>query len=287
MPLKSRPRPISVTCLLVFALPALALVGLTAWQMRSASRPGALFTAIRRNDAAAVTALLNAAAVTALLNAGADPNGRDPDTARGLTQADHFFAAFNHDNRRENGQTPLLAALCRIRTPRPNTTVISVNPESNPTIIRALLDKGADVNATDDNGMTTPLLFAVQSSNTEIVEMLIQRGEKVNELSQMGTPLICAACQGRTDMMRFLLARGADVNAQDVTGGTALITTIRYARSPDCVRLLLDHDADPNRKDKVGNTALTVAQKPFLGLPRSQAQYLPQIVEMLKKVGAK
>ena len=143
------------------------------------------------------------------------------------------------------------------------------------------------MNVTDDTAMTTPLLFAIQSGNTDIVGMLIQRGAKVNELSQMGTPLICAACQGRTDMMRFLLARGADVNAQDVTGGTALITTIRYARSPDCVRLLLDHDADPNRKDKVGNTALTVAQKPFPGLPRSQAQYLPQIVAMLKKAGAK
>ena len=82
MPLKSRRRPLSVTCLLVFALPALALAGLVAWQMRSASRPGALFAAIRHNDAATVTALLNA---------GADPNARDPETAQGLTSGRPFL----------------------------------------------------------------------------------------------------------------------------------------------------------------------------------------------------
>ena len=120
----------------------------------------------------------------------------------------------------------------RIRTLGPqNQQEISANPTPNLAILRALLDKGAKVDATDDTApLITPIMFAVSSGNNQAVALLLQHGAKINAVTTEGTPLICAACQGRTEMMRFLLAQGADINALDVTGATALIATVRYAR---------------------------------------------------------
>lgn len=278
MALTSRRRLFPVTCLTLIVLP-IALLTLRAVKQMQDYHQQPLFAAIRRNDTATVIALLNA---------GADPNARDPGTAQGLSKADHFFAAINHDNRRENGQTPLLAALYRTRTIVPQKQMeISANPTPNVAILRALLDKGAKVDATDDTALTQPIIFAALSGNTQAVGLLLQHGAKINGSSTGGTPLICAASQGRTEMMRFLLARGADSNARSLTGATALIATVRYARLPDAVQLLLDANANVNCKDKWGNTALAYARTPLPTLDPSQTRRLPQVIAMLKNAGAK
>jgi ankyrin repeat protein len=154
-------------------------------------------------------------------------------------------------------------------------------------ILRALLDKGAKVDATDNTAQITPVMFAVSSGDTQAVALLLQHGAKINEVTTMGTPLICAAGQGRTEMMRFLLAQGADINAQDLNGATALIETVRYARLPGPVQLLLDAHADVNRKDQRGSTALFYARTPLPRLAPSQTKSLPQVIALLKNAGAK
>ena len=277
MALTSRRRLFPVTCLALIILPV-AILTLRAVKRMQDYHQQPLFAAIRRNDTATVIALLNA---------GADPNARDPGTARGLSKADHFFAAINHDNRRENGQTPLLAALYRTRTiGSQKQCEIIANPNPNVAILRALLDKGAKVDATDDTAETQPIIFAVVSSNTQAVGLLLQHGAKINGSSTEGIPLIFAAGQGRTEMMRFLLARGADTNARNLFGATALIATVRYARLPDAVQILLDANANVNCKDKRGNTALAYARTP-LPTDSSQTRHLPRVIAMLKNAGAK
>ncbi len=58
--------------------------------------------------------------------------------------------------------------------------------------IRVLIDEGANVNATDDNG-DTPLLYAAGSSPPEIVTLLIKAGADVNFRDREGlTPLTFA-----------------------------------------------------------------------------------------------
>ena len=280
MALTSRRRSLLVTCLTVVALPMAILTLLTVKQMQKMSQQDSFFAAIRRDDIAAVTVLFNS---------GADPNARDPKTAGGVSTVNRFFALINHNIQRENGQTPLLAALCQIHTFGPrNQPSISANPTPNIAILRALLDNGAKVDATDNTAsMVPPVLFAVASGNKEAVDLLLQHGAKLNEVTEMGTPLICAAGQGRTEMMRLLLAQGADVNAQDMTGTTALIATVQHARMPASVQLLLDAHADVNRKDKRGSTALVYARTPSPGLAPSQTQYLPQVIALLKNAGAR
>lgn len=280
MALTSRRRSLLVTCLTVGALPIALLTLVTVKQMQSITQQPPLIAAIQRNDADAVTALLDA---------GADPNARAPETARVLSNLDLIVAAIHHENLHKNGQTPLLAALYQIRKVGPqNQQMISANPTPNIAIMRALLDKGAKVDATDDMTlMITPVMFAVASGNTQAVALLLQHGAKIDEVTTMGTPLTCAASQGRTEMIRFLLARGADINAKDVYGATALIETVRYARLPEPVQLLLAAHADVDRKDPRGSTALFYARTPSPGLAPSQTKYLPKVIALLKNAGAK
>jgi uncharacterized protein len=54
-----------------------------------------------------------------------------------------------------------------------------------PTIVKMLLDKGADVNATDPDGETA-LMSAVTSGNLEVVTMLIDKGANVQAKDKKG-----------------------------------------------------------------------------------------------------
>jgi uncharacterized protein len=122
------------------------------------------------------------------------------------------------------------------------------------------LDKGADVNASDDFYKRTPLYAAVERRDADYTR---------------DTPSPLADNRDPMDLIKALLARGADPNAQVNTtpfrgfyqvssswvnfdGQTAFI---RAALSGDItlMRLLLEHGADPNIKTYEGTSALMAA----------------------------
>jgi len=86
----------------------------------------------------------------------------------------------------------------------------------NPELIKALLDRGAAVDARSGNAMTnTPLHAAVAGGKTENVEALASRGADVNAQQSGGwTALHGAAQAGNREMVEVLLANGADVKAR-------------------------------------------------------------------------
>ena len=71
--------------------------------------------------------------------------------------------------------------------------------------VKRHLDKGSDVNAKDEDGMT-PLHYAVEGGYNEIVELLIAEGADVNANSDNGgTPLDWVIrSKPRLDKARFL-----------------------------------------------------------------------------------
>ena len=70
--------------------------------------------------------------------------------------------------------------------------------------------------ATDDNR----LIGAASNGNTGALKALLGRGAEVNARDENGqTALYHAAWKGRTDAVQVLLAAGAEVNARNNAGG--------------------------------------------------------------------
>src|SRR5919107_1663240 len=96
--------------------------------------------------------------------------------------------------------------------------------------VRALLDKGADVNAKFRYGATA-LFKAAERGNTEVVKLLIERGADVNVKDTFygSTGMGWALQKGHTGVVRAILAKNTD-DAGDVlltgvgSGNVELVT---------------------------------------------------------------
>src|SRR2546430_15762922 len=79
-----------------------------------------------------------------------------------------------------------------------------------------------------DNAGWTPLFWAAFSRRTDTVRALLEKGADVNAKNKYDdTALIHAAYAGDTDTVVVLLEKGAEVNARDDMGKTALIEAAR------------------------------------------------------------
>ncbi len=87
--------------------------------------------------------------------------------------------------------------------------------------IRFLLQRGANPNIRDRNGLT-PLQLATRLGYVEGVEALIEGGAQVNVADSQGeTPLIAAVHQRNVAIIRKLLDEGANPDRNDNSGRSA------------------------------------------------------------------
>jgi ankyrin len=124
----------------------------------------------------------------------------------------------------------------------------------NTSVVRALLEKNADVNMPQVDG-TTALHWAVQSNNLEMTEMLLRAGAAVSAANQLGAaPMQLAAINGNAGILERLIKAGADPNARlSPTGDTALMIAARSG-ALDAVNVLLDRGAQINMREAWGGT---------------------------------
>ena len=185
---------------------------------------------------ASATLRLAALASLALVSAASPSHAADPctDKARAveaLQNGDEYQAA------------TLLFAAARL----------GCEPEA-----RALLDRGAAIDAKDREGATA-LGRAAQAGKMAVAALLIDRGANTNARSVDGsTPLFYAAEADRAAMMRLLIDRGADPNIPGRKGIRPLAASA-YTGSAGSVDLLLKHGADPNALDDDGKSAMIYA----------------------------
>jgi serine/threonine protein kinase len=130
-------------------------------------------------------------------------------------------------------------------------------------IIRALMNRGADVNKQDYAGQTA-LHYAAMNGRKDETEFLLNEYPQVNvhaEDSTGQTPLHCAAANGSVAIIKELLGGGAKIGATDFDGLTPLHHAARRGNL-DAVKLLLRRGADSSVRDRyTALTALECAQK--------------------------
>jgi hypothetical protein len=89
--------------------------------------------------------------------------------------------------------------------------------------LRANIAAGADLNAREPSGGSSPLITAATFGQTEAALALIEAGADVDQQNNEGsTALLTAAFFCRTDIVEALLAAGADRTIANYAGSTPL-----------------------------------------------------------------
>lgn len=206
----------------------LALVSFSAAKSQETAPTGAASTrtaAYKREFDAALLAAIRAndlRDVTNALQQGADPNARAADAFR----------------------APALSL------PDKNTDIA---------IVRALLDAGANLEATDAPG-NAPLAFAAIHNRPDVIALLLKRGARLESNGFKGmTPLMIAASSGSAAALRALLDAGANVNARSDSNGTALFYGAAIVGNIGIVKALVAAGADVGAAADNGKRAVDVA----------------------------
>lgn len=111
------------------------------------------------------------------------------------------------------------------------------------------------------NDGRTALMESVHYDETQIAQMLLEKGADPNRQIAGGTTaLIMAAVGDRIEIAQMLLEKGADPNIQSVDGWTALLGAAANSRT-QIVQMLLENGADPNIQNHAGQTAWAVARR--------------------------
>lgn len=126
--------------------------------------------------------------------------------------------------------------------------------------VLALLDNGDDVNQISARGGRTLLMAAVENGDLPIVNLLLERGAKLDHVSPGGTALHRAVITKRLNMLEHLLNKGANPNLFDNTHDTPLALAAKNGFL-EGAKLLLDRGCDPNHKDMKGLIALDHAKQ--------------------------
>lgn len=162
-----------------------------------------------------------------------------------------------------------------------------------------LLDNGAAVNAKAEDG-ETPLHFAADQGDHELVKVLLAHGANANARSDVGaTPLHSAASgkrfhsflEGRKGAKTFrdypgtvttLLKHGAEVNATDHAGYVPLHSAAIFC-DREAAKILLEHGADLTATCHHGETPLTGAERGLRNVKgRSERSPANEVAERTK-----
>ncbi|MFQ5744806.1 MAG: SDR family NAD(P)-dependent oxidoreductase [Acidobacteriota bacterium] len=123
---------------------------------------------------------------------------------------------------------------------------------------------GAERRLSSGTSPSVDLHQAALEGNLQTLLRHIEAGADLNAREPMGgsSPLITAATFGQTEAAKALIRAGADLDQQNDDGSTALITASFFSRI-EIVEALLAAGADKTIRNSRGSTALDVVTAPF------------------------
>lgn len=158
------------------------------------------------------------------------------------------------------------------------------------TIVKLLLDKGANINLQNLNGWTA-LIISGRNCNTfstiETVKLLLEYKADPNLQDKDGMSVLMMAARNSNsdssiEVVKLLLEHRANINLQDNDGWSALMLACRYidvCSNIETVKLLLEHGADINLQNKSGLSALMI----LCALPKTSIMINEAIKLLLSK----
>ena len=144
----------------------------------------------------------------------------------------------------------------------------------------AALDAGADIDSRDSHGRTA-LLIAATEDYVDAARALVERGADVNALDDRhDTPWLVTGVTGSVAMAEVLLTAEPDLTIRNRYGGISVIPASERGHV-DYVRRVVQTDIDVNHVNDLGWTALLEAV--ILG---DGSEPYQQIVSILLDAGA-
>ncbi|MEI3606179.1 ankyrin repeat domain-containing protein [Pseudogracilibacillus sp. SE30717A] len=121
------------------------------------------------------------------------------------------------------------------------------------------LKEGADINATDEHGMTA-VMAATYNHKTDTVETLIQQGADIDiQDNNQDNVLLYAGAAGFLDIVKLAVEAGADTTLTNRYGGIAIIPASERGHVDVVKELLVHSDTDVNHINNLHWTALLEA----------------------------
>ena len=120
---------------------------------------------------------------------------------------------------------PKIAALLQEHQSKIGVDIWTAARTGNIGAIKRHIAAGTDVNGTEPEGGSTPLIVAALNGQGKAADLLIENGASIDARNNDGsTALHVAAFFGHTEIVKTLLSAGADVNARNQRGEAPLDT---------------------------------------------------------------
>lgn len=126
-------------------------------------------------------------------------------------------------------------------------------------IMEYLIQKGADVNAKDNNQIY-PIVSVTVRNHPQALKLLIDNGAKTDVTDNEGNYIIhIAARYGFIEEIKILLENGSYLEIKDSYQRTPLIVASREGGDFETIKYLIEKGADINAVDKYGYTPISLA----------------------------